>query len=215
MNAASTARPDRPATPFSTTWRWVLLLFPIAVVVGLLFLQQIEVYRLRNRPLPHYGVVPAFSLTNQDNRKFSSTDLAGKVWIADFVFTSCPGPCPIISSRMGELQKPLRNTDVHLVSFSVDPERDTPAVLREYADKLKAESGRWDFLTGPASAIYDLSRNGFKLGISDGGGENGTPVHSTRFVLVDRKGVIRNYYDALAPDAVTKVLADANHLLHE
>src|SRR5207244_4246347 len=102
-----------------------------------------------------------------------------KIWIADFIFTACPGPCPMISSRMSELQKPLENSDVRLVSFTVDPARDTPEVLSGYAEKLHAQSGRWDFLTGPKSTIYDLSRNGFKLGLSDGSEETRMPVHST------------------------------------
>ena len=121
----------------------------------------------------------------------------------------------MISTRMSELQKPLEKTDVHLVSFSVDPERDTPEVLRGYAEKLRAEPKRWDFLTGPKSAIYDLSHNGFKLAISDGNGEAGIPVHSTRMVLVDRHGEIRGYYEATEADAVTKLLADTSHLLRE
>lgn len=113
------------------------------------------------------------------------------------------------------MQKPLRDKDVHLVSFTVDPDRDTPEVLQGYAEKLHAQPNRWDFLTGPRAALYDISRTGFKLGVSDGSDEAGVPVHSTRMVLVDRKGTIRGYYDALAPDAVTKVLADASHLLRE
>jgi protein SCO1 len=141
--------------------------------------------------------------------------LAGKIWIADFIYTTCPGPCPMISTRMSELQKPLEKTDVHLVSFSVDPEKDAPQVLRGYAEKLHAEPKRWDFLTGPKSAIYDLSHNGFKLAISDGTAEAGIPVHSTRLVLVDRHGEIRGYYEATEADAVTKLLADTSHLLRE
>ena len=115
---------------------------------------------------------------------------------------------------MSELQKPLENTDVHLVSFTVDPEKDTPEVLRGYAEKLHAQPKRWDFLTGPKAAIYDLSRNGFKLAASDSE-EDGIPVHSTRMILVDRHGEIRGYYEATAPDAVTKLLADTSHLLRE
>jgi protein SCO1/2 len=109
----------------------------------------------------------------------------------------------------------LEKTDVHLVSFSVDPEKDTPEVLRRYAERLQAEPGRWDFLTGPKSAIYKLSHDGFKLAMSDGSDEQGLPVHSTRIVLVDRHGQIRGYYDAIEPEAVTKLLADTNHLLRE
>jgi protein SCO1/2 len=113
------------------------------------------------------------------------------------------------------LQKPLEKTDVHLVSFSVDPAKDTPQVLRGYAEKLQAEPGRWDFLTGPQSTIYNLSRNGFKLAVSYGSEDTGIPVHSTRMILVDRQGVIRGYYDAAEVDAVTKLVADTTHLLRE
>ena len=215
MNTAGT--PAHPAQPSvaARTWRWILLLFPIAITAGLVLLRQFEASALARRPLASYGVVPPFQLTNQEGNTFGSPQLAGRIWIADFVFTSCAGPCPMISTRMSELQRPLRQSDVHLVSFTVDPDKDTPVVLRNYAEKLHAEPGRWDFLTGPKSALYDLSRNGFKLGVSDGSQEEGVPVHSTRMVLIDRKGVIRGYYDALAPDAVTKVLADASHLLRE
>ena len=110
------------------------------VGAGLLLLRQLEVSSLAHRSLANYGPVGSFALTNQFDQKFGSENLAGKIWIADFVFTRCPGPCPIISTRMSELQKPLRDTDVHLVSFSVDPEADTPAVLRAYAEKLKARN---------------------------------------------------------------------------
>ena len=112
-------------------------------------------------------------------------------------------------------EKPLEKSDVHLVSFSVDPEKDTPAVLRGYAGQLQAEAGRWDFLTGPKSAIYKLSHDGFKLAVSDGNDAQRLPVHSTRMVLVDRRGQIRGYYDATEAEAFTKLLADTNHLLRE
>ena len=215
MSATTTPANGRGSSAFSTTWRWVLLLFPIVIAAGLLVLRQVEVRALGQRPLATFGTLPAFQLTNQEGQAYGSAQLAGRIWIADFVFTSCPGPCPMISSRMSELQKPLKNTDVHLISFTVDPDKDTPTVLQAYAAKLHAQPGRWDFLTGSKPAIYDVSRNGFKLGISDGSEELGVPVHSTRMVLVDRKGTIRGYYDALAPDAVNKVLADASHLLRE
>jgi protein SCO1/2 len=203
-----------PASRRSGLWKATLILIPL-VTAGLLFwLRQLEVQHLRNRDLASYGTVPRFELTNDKGQPFGSAQLEGKIWIADFIFTSCPGPCPIISTRMGELQKPLEKSDVHLVSFSVDPEKDTPDVLRNYGEKLKAQPDRWDFLTGERSTIYPLVRDGFKLAV-DRDAEVGVPVHSTRVVLVDRHGVIRGYYDALAPDAVTKLLADTSHLLRE
>lgn len=196
-------------------WKVILVLIPFVTLALLLWLRHLEVSALRQRTVSSYGTVPPFQLVNQDSKPFRSAQLSGKIWIADFIFTSCRGPCPLISSRMSELQKPLEKTDVHLVSFTVDPETDTPKVLREYAEKLQADSKRWDFLTGPKSAIYKLSHDGFKLAVSDGSAEQGIPVHSTRMVLVDRHGQIRGYYEATDADAVTKLLADTNHLLRE
>jgi protein SCO1/2 len=203
-----------PAPRSGTAWKITLVLIPLLTAGILFWLRQIQVNAFANRPLPSYGTVPNFELVNQDAQPFGSQQLSGKIWIADFIFTSCPGPCPIISTRMSELQKPLAKSDVHLVSFSVDPEKDTPEVLRTYADKLRKEPLRWDFLTGERFTIYSLARDGFKLSAftSD---DTGLPVHDTRFILVDRRGAIRGYYDALAPDAVTKLLADTNHLLRE
>src|SRR5213596_478306 len=211
----SSATMNRAATRSGIVWKVTLILIPLVTLGVLLWLRHMEVNALRQRTISSYGTVPSFQFTNQDGQPFGSPQLAGKIWIADFVYTTCPGPCPMISSRMSELQKPLEKTDVRLISFSVDPEKDTPDVLRSYAERLQAEPGRWDFLTGPKSAIYSLSHDGFKLAISDGSDAEGIPVHSTRIVLVDRHGAIRGYYDATEPDAITKLLADTNHLLRE
>src|SRR5204862_4372361 len=214
MNASTTTL-DSQSSRTATLWKTVLIAIPILTLALLLWLRQLEVTALRQRTVSSYGTVPEFLLVNQDGQNFGSAQLAGKIWIADFIYTTCPGPCPMISMRMSELQKPLEKTDVHLVSFSVDPEKDTPEVLRGYAEKLRAEPKRWDFLTGAKSAIYDLSHKGFRLAVSDGSDEAGIPVHSTRLVLVDRHGEIRGYYEATEADAVTKLLADTSHLLRE
>jgi protein SCO1/2 len=211
-----TSIPIQRGTPWSAiVWKATLILIPLVTAGLLLWLRHVEVRALAQRTVSSYGTIPHFLLVNQEGRPFDSVQLAGKIWIADFIYTTCPGPCPMISTRMSELQKPLEKTDVHLVSFSVDPEKDTPEVLRGYAEKLRAEPKRWDFLTGPKSAIYDLSHKGFKLAVSDGNDEAGIPVHSTRMVLVDRRGEIRGYYEATEADAVTKLLADTSHLLRE
>src|SRR5438552_4595463 len=214
MNASTTTL-DSQSSRTATLWKTVLIAIPILTLALLLWLRQLEVTALRQRTVSSYGTVPEFVLVNQYGQNFGSARLRGKIWIADFIYTTCPGPCPMISNRMSELQEPLKNTDVHLVSFTVDPTKDTPPVLRSYAEKLGAEPGRWDFLTGPQSTIYKLSRNGFKLAVSDGSEEKGLPVHSTRMILVDRHGAIRGYYDAAEADAVTKLVADASHLLRE
>jgi cytochrome oxidase Cu insertion factor (SCO1/SenC/PrrC family) len=206
---------NRASSRSGIAWKVTLILIPLVTLGLLLWLRNVEVVALRQRTISSYGTVPSFQLVNQNGQAFGSAQLAGKIWIADFIYTTCPGPCPMISSRMSELQKPLEKTDVHLVSFSVDPEKDTPEVLRGYAEKLQAEPVRWDFLTGPKSTIYKLSHDGFKLAVSDGSDAEGIPVHSTRMVLVDRHGQIRGYYDAAEADAMTKLVADTNHLLRE
>ncbi|MDQ6765650.1 MAG: SCO family protein [Verrucomicrobiota bacterium] len=214
MNAASV--PLRPRASVSAiSWKAVVLGLPLVVATVFFFIWRGQVDQLSHRKLESLGTVPPFELINQHGQPFGSAELQGKIWIADFVFTSCKGPCPIISSRMSELQRPLEKSDVHLVSFTVDPQTDTPAVLLDYSERLHARPGRWDFLTGPAETIYRLTRDGFKLAISDGADELGVPVHSTRAVLVDRRGTIRGYYDITAPDGVTTLLADASHLLRE
>src|SRR4051812_37031766 len=106
----------------SIAWYCTLLLIPLLTAAFLFWLRQAQVARLAHRTISSYGAVPPFRLTNQNNQAFGSAELNGKIWIADFVFTSCPGPCPMISSRMAELQRPLASSDVQLVSFTVDPE---------------------------------------------------------------------------------------------
>ena len=214
MNSTSMTM-NRAQSRTTIAWKVTLILIPLVTLGLLLWLRNIEVAVLRQRTVSSYGMLPPFQLVNQNGQPFSSNQLAGKIWIADFVYTSCPGPCPMISSRMSELQQPLEKTDVHLISFSVDPEKDTPEVLRGYAERLQADPKRWDFLTGSKSAIYRLSHDGFKLAVSDGSDAEGIPVHSTRMVLVDRHGEIRGYYDATEADAITRLLADTSHLLRE
>jgi protein SCO1/2 len=214
MNATSVPA-SRPISVSALAWKSVLLGLPLLVATFFFFVWRSQTNQLTHRSLDSLGTIPEFRLTNQNGQPFGSTDLIGKIWIADFVFTSCPGPCPIISSRMAEMQKPFQKSDVHLVSFTVDPQNDTPQVLHEYADRLRAQDGRWDFLTGSVDEIYGLTRGGFKLAVSDGADELGRPVHSTRAVLVDRQGKIRGYYDMTATDGVTKLIADTHHLLRE
>ncbi|MCE9519645.1 MAG: SCO family protein, partial [Verrucomicrobia bacterium] len=100
------------------------------------------------------GTVPDFQFTTQDGSMLSKADLLGKVWVVDFFFTRCPGPCPVMSSRMAEISKELKKArDVRLVSVSIDPENDTPSVLSAYAKRLNADPSRWSFLTGPKKEI--------------------------------------------------------------
>src|SRR5262249_44286494 len=118
MSRAADLSPVRAPNSWpALAWKLGLFLTPILIAAGLFLLRQVEVARLANHQLPDDGPVPAFQLVNQDNQSFGMEQLRGTVWIADFVYTSCPGPCPMISSRMSEVQKPLKGTDVKLVTF--------------------------------------------------------------------------------------------------
>ena len=162
-------------------------------------------------PPPETGLlVSPFALTDQNGAEFKSDSLTGHVWIANFMFTNCPGPCPRMSSQMHEVQNALAGKDVRLVSFTVDPDRDTPAVLAKYAAFYGATPGVWFFLTGSRATLNHLAHDVFKLGVVDGSLD-----HSTRFVLVDRKSQIRDFYLTSEPDAIKRVIADAQALLRQ
>jgi len=160
--------------------------------------------------LPVLGAVSDFTLTDQTGADFKSESLAGHVWVANFMFTNCPGPCPRMSSQMHEVQTALAGQDVKLVSMTVDPDRDTPQVLAKYAAFYSATPGVWYFLTGSREMLNHLGQDVFKLNPVDG-----TFDHSTRFVLIDRKSQIRGYYLTSEPDAIQRVIADAKALLRQ
>ena len=164
--------------------------------------------------LPSYGVVGDFTLTDQTGAQFSVNALRGKVWVADFIFTHCMGPCPRMSSQMRQVGEAL---DAHapkdstrLVSFTVDPARDTPEVLAAYGKHFKAEPGRWFFLTGPTETLDHLCRQTFLLGNVDS-----TLQHSTRFVLIDRHSQIRGFYLSDEAESIPRLIADATRLAKE
>ncbi len=156
-------------------------------------------------PLPEIGPVPGFALRDETGSPVDESLFRGKVSVVDFIFTSCAGICPMMSGRMAWLQEELRDhPDVRFVSFSVDPETDTPEVLAEYGKRYGAIPGRWTFVTGDRKQIYELTQNGFRLGL-EAEGEDAI-IHSSRFVLVDRKGSIRGYYDSDSTDAMDLLL---------
>jgi protein SCO1/2 len=158
--------------------------------------------------LPRLGRLVEFELTERSGQPITKRDLRGCIWVADFIFTSCAGPCPRMTAAMARLQAALVDLpDVRLVSFSVDPERDTPRVLRQYADRYRADPQRWLFLTGDFAVIRKVAVEGFKLGSVD------DPIlHSTRFAVVDGEGVIRGYYDSEEADVIDRLAADIRTL---
>jgi protein SCO1/2 len=162
-------------------------------------------------PLPVLAQLPDFRLPERSGKTLGLADLKGQVWIADFIFTRCPGPCPRMTSKMASLQRDLQSEDsLRLVSISVDPEFDTPEVLAKYAARYQAKEGRWFFLTGDKAAIHDLAKSGFLVG-----GVDDVTLHTTRFVLIDREGRVRGYYSSSDEDELQKLRNDARALLRE
>jgi protein SCO1/2 len=158
--------------------------------------------------LPDYGNVPHFTMTDSTGQAFHSETLAGKVWIADFIYTNCPAECPMMTSKLHSIAKQLiGEQDVRLISISVDPKRDTPAVLREFAYKYDAPTEQWTFLTGTPETVHQVAFLTFHVGDVIGKIE-----HSTKFVLVDKRGHIRGYYSSLASDGVPTMLKDVEAL---
>jgi protein SCO1/2 len=157
--------------------------------------------------LPVLGEVPAFALTSSHTEEVRSANLRGAPWVADFIFTSCPGTCPTMSAQMQRLQRALADrglVDVRSVSFSVDPKNDSPEVLREYAARFGADPARWLFVTGERDRLHALIKDGFKLAVAERSPEENTDgegiiTHSDRFVLVDAAGQVRGYYTAPIP----------------
>ncbi len=140
--------------------------------------------------------IPEFALVNQDNDLVTNHKLKGRVYVADFFFTTCPSICKTMSGNMVELQKMLAGTqDFRIVSHSVNPEYDTPRILKEYADKMGAATNNWDFLTGEKEEIYSLGLKGYFAEAEESELAPGGFLHTENFVLVDREGYIRSRVD--------------------
>ena len=164
---------------------WLFVTFGVIILVVSLRRQD-----SKKSELPILGKLINFQLTDQNGEIFSKEDLLGKVWVADFIFTTCAGPCPVMSGQFAELQSRFSNApDLNLLSISVNPDYDSPEILREYGGRYGANYNKWRFLTGDREAIHELAVDGFKVGSVE------DPIfHSTRFILLDDKARIRGYY---------------------
>ena len=165
--------------------------------------------------LPKLWALPSFSLTDQHGQTVTLADLRGKVWAADFIYTTCPGPCPMLSARMQSIQKKLGDVpDVRLISISTDPEKDTPEVLAAYAKRFNA-GPNWSFLTGDKQQITDLSNKGFKLSLVENPNAPDPITHGTKISVVDRNGFVRAYFDGTDSSKLDSIVKTIKRLLEE
>lgn len=191
-----------------------------AVLVGLIAAWPISWALLTPLPprLPVLGTVPPFELTAQDGGRFGSKELAGRVWLASFIFTRCETACTAITRQMARIQGRARNLEpaFHLVSISVDPEFDDPARLAAYAHAHRASPRMWTFLTGPAGEVRDAVTRGLRVSMGKAAEHPGTEgiSHGTNLVLVDGEGRIRGYYDPDDANTVDRVVRDAALLVN-
>ena len=206
---------------------WGILLLVLAAVVGTGVWSELGNGSKREEPgqgvlegLERFSTVPDFSLTERSGRQLSLAELKGKIWIANFIYTSCKDTCPLQSAEMARLQRELaQRENLRLVSISVDPERDNPQILSRYAERFHTQPGFWLFLTGEGEAIRRLAQEGFRLSAvpaSDAVGKDGPIIlHSSRFVLVDGQARIRGYYDSQDAEALARLRQDVKKLFRE
>jgi protein SCO1/2 len=210
-------------------WFWVVTLTVLFVApLGRSFFR-----RLPPAP-PVLATLPAFQMTDQLGHPFGTADLIGRVWVADFIFTSCQTMCPVLTQKMAEIAHRGRHLgpDFHLVSFSVDPERDTPQRLAEYATAHGADAHKWTFLTGSLDAVQHAVVDGFKIGLdrrklTPAVPAQGSPVagaeasdnfweivHGEHLVVVDRRLQIRGYFEASA-DGMNRLMEALGRVANE
>lgn len=168
-------------------------------------------------PAEDYGTVADFALIDQQGHAVTNGDLTGKVWVAAFFFTRCATVCPQVTASMARLQHDLAGeSDVMLVSFSVDPRHDTPAVLNAYAERYGADPARWLFLTGPKVQVYALIQQSFLLAVEENAGADRTPgnevTHSTRLAVVDAQGHVRGFFEGRQVDEEGRPIDDLPRL---
>ncbi len=175
--------------------------------------------QLPTRTLERLWQVPSFEVTGVTTKgesRLRLSDLLGKPWVADFIFTRCGGPCPLMSGKMAALQRVL-SPDIRLVSFSVDPDYDKTDVLKNYAARFHADPSRWVFARANKESLYKLVYEGFRLSVAERRSDPAETrvLHSTQFVLVDAKGFVRGFYDSTGESFFENLSRDVKRIAAE
>jgi protein SCO1/2 len=214
--------PSPEPTQNASPYRWLIVVLGVVLLIVVLYRSiNLGAPAISTTALRKISVIPPFALTERSGRTVTNQDLSGKIWVADFVYTTCPGPCPLITAGMAKIQQTVANDpQVQLVTFTVDPTTDTPAVLTKYADSFGADPNRWWFLTGTEKQIYDLMMNGFHVAVQNNSDQPPEPgqfkvTHSTYLVLVDGDGDMRQVYDGVSGESRASLLHDIKLLEKE
>ena len=163
-----------------------------------------------------YHTIPPFSFTNQDGQAVSEKDVEGKIYVADFFFTTCPTICPVMKRQMTKVYNAYKgNPNLKILSHSIDPEHDTPQVLHQYAADLGISGDQWEFLTGPKEKIYDIGMKKYMVVTAEDSTAAGGFLHSGAFILVDKDKHVRGMYDGTTDEGAEQLIADIATLLKE
>ena len=163
-----------------------------------------------------YHQIPAFRFLNQDSVWVTEKDMSGKIYIADFFFTSCPTICPKMKTQLLRIyERYATNDGIRILSHSIDPSFDTPSVLRQYASRLHVKAPRWNMLTGDKDALYKLGEKSYMVTAQEDKNEAGGFVHSGAFILVDKNRHVRGIYDGTQENEVNHLIEDIEILLQE
>ncbi|GHB77520.1 SCO family protein [Persicitalea jodogahamensis] len=163
-----------------------------------------------------YNTIPDFAFVNQNGDTVTQRDVAGKIYVTDFFFTSCPTICPVMKRQMIKVYDEYKdNPDFMILSHSIDPDHDTPEVLNKYASDLGVEGTQWEFLTGPKEKIYDIGQGHYLVTAKEDEAAEGGYIHSGAFVLVDKDRRVRGMYDGTSEEGTEKLIQDIKVLLAE
>jgi protein SCO1 len=160
--------------------------------------------------------IPEFSFINQEGEKFGSSDLKGKIFVADFFFTRCTGICLDMTTQLKRVQDAYKdNNDVSIISFTVDPRNDSSAILKNYASEYHIKSDKWNLITGNKDSIYTLAQKGFYLAAGENEEDPIDFIHSPKCMLVDKQGRIRGIYDGTDKEDVDRLITEIQILIYE
>jgi protein SCO1/2 len=163
-----------------------------------------------------YHEIANVQLIAQNGKPFFTSSFRGKIVLSDFFFASCQGTCPKMTNQLTRIQAAFpANPDLEIVSYTVDPDRDSANSLQQYAERFKADTAQWKFVTGPKKTLYDLARYQYFLPVQPGNGDSEDFIHSDQLVLLDRQSRIRGYYNGTDSTAVDSLISDIKVLLKE
>ncbi len=198
--------------------KWFYIIFFTVLIAGFYFLLTKLIPGYGKKHFPPISYVRPFSFINQDGQRFTEKDVAGKVYVAEFFYTTCPGICPRMNNNMKKVYEYFKNEkDFLILSHTCKPEEDSAAQLKRYAESLGVNTGKWIFLTGRKDSLYTMARISYTVDdpANNFRNEKDAFLHTQHWALVDRNGDVKKIYDGLQMDEVEDLIRDAEKLLDE